>query len=159
MLVQASEKKYVLPKAAAHARDDIGEHHLVSVAEMRLAIDVVDGGRDVKAFAHAALLWRTKLALATAAFLGVIGENGLQSRRSAPVIGRGNVRLLPSLSSHAIPAPNDLAAHAKVRNQKRMPNAVLIPEGPVRALDQVFELRLPFQRVCLASRSDIRSPQ
>src|SRR5882672_4442961 len=59
------------------------------------------------------------------------------------------------LSSHAMPAPADLAAHEKDRNQKRMPNAVPIPEGPVRALDQVFELWLFFQRVRLRSRSGV----
>src|SRR5258706_8279669 len=59
------------------------------------------------------------------------------------------------LSSHAMPAPADLAAHPKGRNQKPMPNAVPIPEGPVRALDQVFELWLPFQHVRLRSRSGV----
>src|SRR5215831_978235 len=63
------------------------------------------------------------------------------------------------LSTHAIPLPADLAAHAKDRNQNSMTNAVLISEAPFRALDQVFELWLPFQHVCLRSRSDVRSHQ
>src|ERR1041385_418907 len=65
------------------------------------------------------------------------------------------------LPSHAIPAPADFAARAKDRNQYWMPNAVLITESPIRALDQIFELWLSFVRVCLRSRSgmEVRSHQ
>ncbi len=35
------------------SRDDIGNHLLVRMAQMRLTVDVIDGGGDVKPFAHA----------------------------------------------------------------------------------------------------------
>ena len=65
------------------------------------------------------------------------------------------------LPSQAVPAPAELAAHAKERNQYPIPNAVFIPEGLVRAVDRVFELRFPFLCVCLPCRGyvEVRSQQ
>src|SRR3954471_23694534 len=56
------------------------------------------------------------------------------------------------LSSHTIPSPADLAPPKKDRNQNPIANALIIPKGPLRALDQILELWLPFQRVCLPCR-------
>ena len=52
VLVQAGQKKRLLPEAAPGPRNHIRHNHLVRVAQVRLAIDVVNGCRDVKALAH-----------------------------------------------------------------------------------------------------------
>ena len=68
------------------AGDHVGDDFFVGVAEVRLAVDVVDGGRDVEAFAHLLLiLWRTGLQLARGE-----GESGCleKSAKSAKSDGR-----------------------------------------------------------------------
>src|SRR6266516_7616584 len=53
VLIQASQKKNIVAQAAVGAGDDIGNDLFVGVAEMRLAVDVVNRCRDVKPFSHA----------------------------------------------------------------------------------------------------------
>jgi hypothetical protein len=57
VLVQASQEEGFLPKASMSSRDDIGNHFLVGMAQVRLPIHIVDGGRQVKTLAHVPLLW------------------------------------------------------------------------------------------------------
>ena len=57
MLVQPGEKKGFLPKAAPGSRDNVRYDFLVRMAEMRLAVDIINGGCDVEPFAHPGLLW------------------------------------------------------------------------------------------------------
>ncbi len=52
VFIEAGQKKNFLSQAAPRARDDIRDDFLVSVAEMRLAVDVINRGGDVKPFAH-----------------------------------------------------------------------------------------------------------
>ena len=52
MLIQAGQVKDLLAKTPARARDHVGDHLLVSMPEMRLAIDVIDGCRDVELLAQ-----------------------------------------------------------------------------------------------------------
>src|SRR6266498_820345 len=53
VLIQAGQKKNFLVQAAMSAGHDVGQNLLVSMAQMRLAIDVVNGGGDKKRFTHA----------------------------------------------------------------------------------------------------------
>ena len=52
VFVEAGQEKSFLTEAAARPRDDIGDDFLVGVAEMRLAVDVINRGGDVKPFVH-----------------------------------------------------------------------------------------------------------
>ena len=52
VLVQTGQKENFLTKAPPRPRDDVGNDLLVGVAEMRLAVDVINRGGDVKPFAH-----------------------------------------------------------------------------------------------------------
>ena len=52
VFVEAGQEKHFLTEAASRARDDIGDDFLVSVTEMRLAVDVINRRSDVKPFAH-----------------------------------------------------------------------------------------------------------
>jgi len=52
VLVQAGQEKNLLTQAAPGARDDVGNDLLVGVAEVRLPVDVINCGGDVKPFAH-----------------------------------------------------------------------------------------------------------
>ncbi len=52
MFIQAGQKKNFLTMAASRPRDDVGDDFLVGMAEMRLAVDVINRGGDVKPFAH-----------------------------------------------------------------------------------------------------------
>src|SRR5271154_2461825 len=52
MLIKAGQKKNFLSEAAPRSRDDVGHDFLVGVAEMRLAVDVINRSGDVKPFAH-----------------------------------------------------------------------------------------------------------
>ena len=52
VFVEAGEKKNLLAEAAARTRADIRNDFFVGVAEMRLAVHVINRGRDKKAFAH-----------------------------------------------------------------------------------------------------------
>ena len=52
MLVEAGQEKNLLAERAAGAGDDVRDDLFVGVAEMRLAVHVVDRGGQVKAFAH-----------------------------------------------------------------------------------------------------------
>ena len=55
VLVQAGQEKDLLPKAALGTGDHVGDDLFIGMAEVRLAIDVVNRGRDVKSFAHRAV--------------------------------------------------------------------------------------------------------
>ena len=48
VLVEAGQKKNLLPEAAPGAGDDVGDDLLVGVAEVRLAVDVINRRGDVK---------------------------------------------------------------------------------------------------------------
>ena len=52
MLVEAGQEKYFLAETAPRAGDDVGDDLLIGVAEMRLAIHVINRRGDVKPFAH-----------------------------------------------------------------------------------------------------------
>ena len=52
VFVQAGQEKNFLPEAAPRPRDDVGDDLLVGMAEMRLAVDVINRGGDVKPFVH-----------------------------------------------------------------------------------------------------------
>ena len=52
MLIQAGQVKDLLAKTPARARDHVGDHLFVGMPEMRLAIDVIDGCRDVELLAQ-----------------------------------------------------------------------------------------------------------
>ena len=54
VLVEAGQEKNLLAQAAPRPRDDVGDDLLVGMAEMRLAVDVINRGGDVKPFAHRA---------------------------------------------------------------------------------------------------------
>jgi hypothetical protein len=52
VLVEAGQEESFLSQTAARTRDDVGHDFLVGVAEMRLAVDVINCCGDVKPFAH-----------------------------------------------------------------------------------------------------------
>ena len=52
VLVEAGQEEDLLPQAAPRPRDDVGDDLLVGMAEMRLAVDVINRGGDVKPFVH-----------------------------------------------------------------------------------------------------------
>ena len=52
VFVQPGQEKGFLTQAATRPRDDVGHDLLVGMAEMRLAVDVINRGGDVKPFAH-----------------------------------------------------------------------------------------------------------
>ena len=52
VLVEAGQEKNFLSQAAPRPRDDVGNDLLIGMAEVRLAVDVINRGGDVKPFAH-----------------------------------------------------------------------------------------------------------
>jgi hypothetical protein len=52
VFIEAGEKKNFLTEAASRPRDDVGDDFFVGMAEVWLAIDVINRGGDVKPFAH-----------------------------------------------------------------------------------------------------------
>jgi hypothetical protein len=52
VLIEAGQKKNFLSQAAVRSRDHVRDDLFVGVAEMRLAVDVINRGGDVKPFAH-----------------------------------------------------------------------------------------------------------
>ncbi len=52
VFVEAGQEKNFLTQAAPCARDDVGNDLLISMAEVRLPVDVINRGGDVKPFAH-----------------------------------------------------------------------------------------------------------
>src|SRR5207302_638240 len=52
MLVQPGQEKGFLPKTASRARNDVGYDLFVRVPQVRLAVDVINRGGQVKALAH-----------------------------------------------------------------------------------------------------------
>ena len=52
VLIQAGQEENLLPQAAPRPRDHVGDDFFVGVAEMRLAVDVINRGGDVKPFVH-----------------------------------------------------------------------------------------------------------
>src|SRR5580765_1655073 len=62
MLVQTREKECFLSETSPCPRNDVGNHFFVGMPQVRLAIDIINGGGDIKPFAHPALLWaKTRL--------------------------------------------------------------------------------------------------
>ena len=53
MFIEAGEEEDLLSQTASRPRDDVSRDFLVSMAEMRLAIDIINRGGDEKPFAHA----------------------------------------------------------------------------------------------------------
>ena len=54
VLVEAGEEENFFAEQPVRARDDVGDDLLVGVAEVRLAVEVINGGRDVEQFVHVA---------------------------------------------------------------------------------------------------------
>ena len=52
VLIEAGEEEYVFTHTAPGARDHVADDLLVGMPEVRLAVDVVDGGGDVVTLAH-----------------------------------------------------------------------------------------------------------
>ena len=52
VFIKAGEEKNFLSKTAPGAGDDVGDDLFVGVAEMRLPVDVIDRGGDIKRFTH-----------------------------------------------------------------------------------------------------------
>jgi hypothetical protein len=52
VLVKAGQEENLLPQAAPGSRNHVGQDHLVGMSKMGMAIDVKNGGGDVKLFAH-----------------------------------------------------------------------------------------------------------
>ena len=52
VFIQTGQEKNIQAETAARPRDDVGDDFLVGMAEVRLAVDVVNGGGDVKLFVH-----------------------------------------------------------------------------------------------------------
>ncbi len=52
VLVEAREKEDLLTQAAPRPCDDVGNNLLVGMPQMRLPVDVINRGGDVKPFAH-----------------------------------------------------------------------------------------------------------
>src|SRR5205814_9951375 len=55
VFVQTGKEKYFLPKASPGACDHVSNDFLVSMAQMRLTVYVINRCCDVKAFAHSAV--------------------------------------------------------------------------------------------------------
>ena len=52
VFVDPRQKKNFFAEASAGANHHVGNHFLIGVPQVRLSVDVVDGRRDVKSFAH-----------------------------------------------------------------------------------------------------------
>ena len=52
VLIQAGQEESLLSQAPARSRNHVCDKLFVSVAQVRLAVDIVNGGSDVKALAH-----------------------------------------------------------------------------------------------------------
>ena len=52
VLIEAGQVKHLLPETAMCPGDDVGDDFLVGVTEVRFAVDVIDGGGQVKPFTH-----------------------------------------------------------------------------------------------------------
>ena len=52
VLVEAGQVKHLLTQTMPRARDNVGDDFLISMPEMRLAVDVINGGGDVEFLAH-----------------------------------------------------------------------------------------------------------
>ena len=64
MFVEAGEEENFLAQTSPGARDHVGDNLFVGMTEVRLAVDVINGGGDVKRFAHPPTVWRTLAVLA-----------------------------------------------------------------------------------------------
>src|SRR5882672_9257877 len=65
MFIQSGEVVRLVPQTALKPREDIGDDLFVSVAKVRLTIDIIYRRRDIKALAHPRLLWPPKAILAS----------------------------------------------------------------------------------------------
>ena len=52
MLIQTGEIKNILTEATASAGNHVGDHLFIGMAKVRLAVDVIDGCRDVELLAQ-----------------------------------------------------------------------------------------------------------
>ena len=52
MLIQTGQIEDLLTKTSARARDHVGDYLLIGMTEVRLAVDVIYGCRDVELFAQ-----------------------------------------------------------------------------------------------------------
>ena len=52
VFIEAGQVKHLLPETAMRPGDDVGDDFLVGVTEVRFAVDVIDGGGQVKPFTH-----------------------------------------------------------------------------------------------------------
>src|SRR5262245_52375648 len=71
VFVEAGEKERILTETSPGSRDDIGNHFFVRMTQMRMAIDIINGSREVKALAHPAFT------LAKASRVGNVERGGL----------------------------------------------------------------------------------
>src|SRR6266481_5696924 len=69
MLIQAGQEEYLLPEASSRAGDHIRNDFFVSMAQMRLAIHVINRCCDVKAFAHSPLTVANEAPIGNCGFL------------------------------------------------------------------------------------------
>ena len=66
VFIETGKIENFLPETPARAGDYVGDDLFVGVAEVRLAVDVVNGGGDVKRFAHPRAVWRRDVMFAIA---------------------------------------------------------------------------------------------
>ena len=52
VFIEAGEEEDFFAEALVGACDDVGDDFLVGMAEVRLTVDVIDGGGDVEPFGH-----------------------------------------------------------------------------------------------------------
>ena len=52
MLIESGQVKHLLPETAMRPGDDVRDDLFVGVTEVRFAVDVIDGGGQVKPFTH-----------------------------------------------------------------------------------------------------------
>ena len=71
VFVETGKIENFLPETATGAGNHVSDDLLVGVAEVRLAIDIINGGGDVKRFAHPVRVWRrsARMAIARSFFL------------------------------------------------------------------------------------------
>jgi hypothetical protein len=72
VLIQTGQEIRVLAHAPARARNHIGDYFLIGVAQVRRTVDVINGCRQIKAFAHLRLLWPSAAPLARIGGFGLV---------------------------------------------------------------------------------------
>ena len=92
MLIQAGQEKYFLSEASSRAGNHISNDFLVSMAQMRLAIYVINRCCDVKALAHSPLTVANEAANGNCGFCVDIGKRLIFSSVNVASRLRGNIR-------------------------------------------------------------------